>query len=64
MKLLSLLFAAFGVAVFIEGLPYFISPTVVRRYMAMVGAMSDAALRGTGMLMMIVGLLLFYFATR
>ena len=64
MKLWTLLLAAFGVAVFIEGLPYFISPTAVRRYMTMVGAMSDAALRATGMLMMIVGLVIFYFATR
>ena len=56
----SLLLAAFGLAVFLEGLPYFISPSAVRRFLGQLSRMSDGALRLMGFTLMVVGLLLAY----
>jgi len=56
----SLLLSAFGLAVFLEGLPYFISPSAVRRFLGQVSRMSDGALRTMGLALMVVGLLVAY----
>jgi uncharacterized protein YjeT (DUF2065 family) len=56
----SLLLSAFGLAVFLEGLPYFISPTAVRRFLGQVSHLSDGALRTMGLALMAVGLLVAY----
>ncbi len=45
---------------FLEGLPYFISPLGVRHYLRKLESMSDGALRAMGLLMMIAGLLVAY----
>ena len=62
MNTLSLLLAALGVAMFLEGLPYFISPAAVRRYMSQVQQLGDGTLRLLGVLLMAGGLLVAYFS--
>lgn len=49
---------------FLEGLPYFVSPAAVRRYLTVIAEMSDAGLRLAGLTLMTAGLLVAYFATR
>jgi len=56
------LFSALGIAVFLEGLPYFVAPNAVRRYMSQIVTMSDAALRTIGLVLMLAGLGLAYLA--
>ncbi len=60
----GLLLLALGAALFCEGLPYFVSPTAVRRYLDWIARMSDAVLRILGLSMMAAGLLLAWVATR
>jgi uncharacterized protein YjeT (DUF2065 family) len=60
----SLFFAALGLAMFLEGLPYLISPAAVRRYLEMIQRTGDAALRGMGFALIALGLLVTYVATR
>lgn len=60
----GLLLLALGAALFLEGLPYFVSPAAVRRYLDWIARMSDPALRVMGFVMMTVGLLLAWAATR
>jgi len=55
---------AFGLAMFLEGLPYFVSPAGVRRYMLVLSKMSNRSLRFTGLTLMAAGLIVAYFATR
>ncbi len=55
---LKILLAAFGFAMFLEGLPYFVSPAGVRRYLAVVARLSDGTLRTLGLVLMGAGLLL------
>ena len=64
MEVGSLLLLALGAALFFEGLPYFVSPLAVRRYLEVVGRMSDGVLRFLGLAMMAVGLALAWAATR
>ena len=45
---------------FVEGLPYFISPTGVRRYLEQLSTLSDGVLRALGLTLMVVGLLVAY----
>ena len=59
-----MLFLGLGMAVFLEGLPYFVSPPAMRRYMDVISSMTDRALRTIGLTMMIVGLAVAYLATR
>jgi uncharacterized protein YjeT (DUF2065 family) len=59
-----LFLTALGLALFIEGLPYLISPTGVRNYLRTLERMGDGALRGIGLALMAIGLLVAYFATR
>ena len=63
MEIWTLFFAALGLTMFLEGLPYFISPVGVRRYLQKIESMSDGALRTMGLLMMLAGLLVAYLAT-
>ena len=60
----SLLFLALGTALFIEGLPYFVSPPAVRRYLATLSMLNDATLRSMGLALMLLGLIVAYAATR
>jgi uncharacterized protein YjeT (DUF2065 family) len=59
-----LFFAGLGLAMFIEGLPYFISPPAVRRYLKSIEQMSDVTLRALGFAMMVAGLVVIFLATR
>jgi uncharacterized protein YjeT (DUF2065 family) len=60
----SLFLTALGLAMFIEGLPYLISPAGVRSYLRMLERMGDGALRGIGLALIAGGLLVAYLATR
>jgi uncharacterized protein YjeT (DUF2065 family) len=54
----TLLFASLGLAVFFEGLPYFVSPASARRAMEQVARLEDGALRTIGLCLMVGGLAL------
>jgi uncharacterized protein YjeT (DUF2065 family) len=60
----TLLFLALGMAMFLEGLPYFASPGSVRRYLQILLGMGDRGLRLMGICLMVAGLLVAYLATR
>ena len=60
----SLFLTALGLAMFIEGLPYLISPSGVRSYLRKLERLGDGALRGIGLGLMAIGLLVAYLATR
>ena len=64
MRTWSLLFLALGMAIFLEGLPYFVSPHGTRRYMRLLSRTDDGKLRFIGLSLMIVGLIVAYAATR
>ena len=49
---------------FLEGLPYFVSPAAVRRFMKSLDTLSDGALRMLGLGLMLVGLALAFVFTR
>ena len=51
-------------AMFIEGMPYFVSPRWMRRYLTVVQETSDGALRTAGFVLMVAGLVVVFFATR
>lgn len=57
-----MLLAAVGLAIFVEGLPYFISPPVVKRYLQQMQALSDGTLRALGLLLMTMGLIVAYYS--
>ena len=56
MDALTLFLSAVGLAIFIEGLPYFVSPPVVKRYLAQMQTLSDGTLRALGLVLMATGL--------
>jgi uncharacterized protein YjeT (DUF2065 family) len=56
----TLLISALGLAVFLEGLPYFVSPSGTRKVLDQMGRLSDGAMRGIGLAMMVLGLLVAY----
>jgi uncharacterized protein YjeT (DUF2065 family) len=60
----TLFFAGLGLAMFIEGMPYFVSPRSMRRFLALVQETSDPALRTAGFVMMVTGLVVVFLATR
>jgi uncharacterized protein YjeT (DUF2065 family) len=60
----SLFFAALGLAMVLEGLPYLISPAAVRRYLEAIQQSGDTALRGMGFALIVLGLFVTYVATR
>ena len=57
---MTLFLSAAGLAIFIEGLPYFISPPVVRRYFEQMQRLGDVPLRLLGLLLMVMGLVVAY----
>jgi uncharacterized protein YjeT (DUF2065 family) len=59
----TLLFLALGMALFLEGLPYLISPTLVRRYLQAIQTMGDGALRALGLALIAAGLLVAFVST-
>jgi uncharacterized protein YjeT (DUF2065 family) len=60
----KLIFAALGLAIFLEGLPYLVSPAGVRSYLRLLDRMSDGALRAMGLALIAAGLMVAYFSTR
>jgi hypothetical protein len=56
----SLFLAALGLAIFLEGLPYFVSPPAVRRYLEQLARLSDRTLRVLGFVLMGTGLAVVY----
>jgi len=60
----TLFFPALGLALFLEGLPYFVSPSALRSYLRQVERMTDGTLRGIGLALMVSGLLLAWWSTR
>jgi len=60
----SLFFAALGLAMVLEGLPYLVSPAAVRRYLQALQRTGDGTLRGLGLVLIAAGLLVTYLATR
>ncbi len=61
---MSLFLSAVGLAIFVEGLPYFISPPVVRRYLQQMQTLSDRTLRILGLVLMAMGLVVAYWSRR
>lgn len=49
-----------GMVMVIEGLPYFASPTKMKRWIARLAEMPDGPLRVTGFILMAFGLVLIY----
>ena len=64
MEPLTLFLSALGLAMFIEGLPYFIAPTGVKRYLAQVQTLRNGSLRLIGLALMSGGLLSAWFSLR
>lgn len=58
----SLIFAGLGIAMVLEGLPYFISPGGARRYLQRISELENQALRILGFLLMVGGLAVVYLA--
>jgi uncharacterized protein YjeT (DUF2065 family) len=59
---LAIFVAALGLAMFLEGLPYFISPQAVRRYLGQLQQLGDPTLRLMGFALMAAGLVVAYLA--
>ena len=59
-----LFLTAVGLAMVLEGLPYFISPRAVRTYLAQLTSLGDGSLRVMGLSLMAMGLLVAYLFTR
>jgi uncharacterized protein YjeT (DUF2065 family) len=59
---LGIFVAALGLAMFLEGLPYFVAPHAVRRYLAQLQQLSDPTLRLMGFALMAAGLVVAYLA--
>ena len=64
MEPLTLFLSALGLAMFIEGLPYFIAPSGVKRYLAQVQTLRNATIRLIGFALMSVGLLVAWLTLR
>jgi len=60
----SLLVVAVGLLFIIEGVPYFASPGLVKRFMAQALTLPDGVMRGFGLAALVLGLLLLYLGTR
>ncbi|MCP3982262.1 MAG: DUF2065 family protein [bacterium] len=59
----SLFLAALGLAMALEGLPYFVSPPAVRAYLRQLETLSDGTLRLLGLGLIAGGLGVAFFAT-
>jgi uncharacterized protein YjeT (DUF2065 family) len=60
----TIFLSGLGVAMFLEGLPYFISPNGVRRYLGQIQRMPNRTLRVMGFLLMGGGLLVAWASLR
>ena len=60
----TLFFAGLGVAMLLEGTPYFVAPNAMRRFLKTMEGQSDTALRASGLTLIVCGLLVTYLATR
>jgi len=61
---IDLLLPALGLALFLEGLPWFISPDGVRKTMLVISKLDETPLRLIGLAMMAAGLLLAWWTIR
>lgn len=52
----TLFFTALGLAIAIEGLPYFVAPSMARAAVRRIAENGDGVLRGLGLTMMLIGL--------
>ena len=64
MNALEFLLPALGLALFLEGLPWFISPQGMRRSVEMLAAQGEGPLRALGLLLMVGGLTLAWWTIR
>ena len=60
----ALVLLVLGMAMALEGLPYFIAPETARRYLQMLSGMEASRLRALGFVMLVSGLALAWWATR
>ncbi len=51
---------AVGLVMILEGLPYFAAPERMRKMVMRIGELSDAFLRKTGLVLMVLGLFVVY----
>lgn len=58
---MKLLFCLLGLVLFVEGLPYVISPGKMKKWMLTLQEIPDSKLRAMGLLAMALGLLISYF---
>ena len=61
---IDLLLPALGIALFLEGLPWFVSPAGARRTLQALAALGDLPLRTVGLALMGAGLALTWWAFR
>ncbi|HPC03161.1 MAG TPA: DUF2065 domain-containing protein [Syntrophales bacterium] len=61
---MELFLCALGLVLFLEGLPWFISPERMKSYLLKVMEFSDGQLRVFGLLAVLGGLVLVFFARR
>jgi len=54
------LLSAVALLMVLEGLPYFVSPSAMRRTLAYLFTLPDSVLRGTGMTLMVLGAVLLF----
>ncbi len=64
MDVTSLLLAAFGLALVLEGLPWFAAPGAARQASAALSEQPEGVLRGIGLALVAAGLLLAWWAVR
>ena len=53
-----------GVVLIVEGMPWFLSPRNTKRMLSELFQLNDQSLRGIGLVFMLAGLLIVYFAKR
>ncbi len=59
---MAFLLTLLGLILVIEGIPWFLSPPLIKRTIRKIAMASDAALRLLGLTLMLTGLLLVYLA--
>jgi hypothetical protein len=63
-SVVDLLVMVVGMVLIVEGVPWFLSPTKTKSFLAQIQSLSNQQLRLYGLVMMAIGLLTFYFGTR
>ena len=58
---MKLLLCLLGLVLFVEGLPYFVSPNKMKKWMLIIQEIPNSHLRVMGLLAMALGLLITYF---